>query len=66
MARVLTRCPSEGTVVHTGQHMTNAAFGAMGRAFAFRCPACHAVHQWAKEVAWLETAPGRNLEIADG
>ncbi len=46
--------------------MTNAAFGAMGRAFAFRCPACHAVHQWAKEVAWLETAPGRNLEIADG
>lgn len=66
MARVLTHCPVDGAVVPTGRHMNGATFKAMGGEFAFRCSACNAVHQWRKEAAWLESAPGRNLEIADG
>ena len=66
MTRILTRCPADDAVVPTGRHMTEAAFAAMGGRFAFRCPACNAVHHWRKEDAWRETAPGRNLENADG
>jgi hypothetical protein len=66
MARILTHCPTGGGVVATGRHMTEPAFAAMGGRFAFRCSACNAVHHWRKEDAWFETAPGRNLEIADG
>lgn len=66
MTRILTRCPADGGVVPTGRHMTPAAFATMEGRFAFRCPACNAVHHWRKEDAWREVAPGRNLETAYG
>ena len=66
MARILTRCQSEGGIVHTGRHMTQAAFDGMAGLFAVRCPACNGVHHWRKEDAWQEGQPGRNLVEAVG
>jgi hypothetical protein len=56
MARVLTRCPTQGSIVPTGHRMTEAQLTAAQARYAFRCSACGYIHQWTRPDAWLEAS----------
>ncbi len=59
ISRVLINCPETGQAVGTVLRMRQSAFEALRGEYGFRCPRCGRIHNWRKEDAWLETAPGR-------
>lgn len=56
MPRILTTCPTTGTLVPTGQRTPGFDLATMGEGHAFRCPACEQPHHWRAEDAVVETS----------
>ncbi|THD81292.1 MAG: hypothetical protein E7812_04640 [Phenylobacterium sp.] len=54
MPRILTTCPTTGTLVPTGQRAPAFDLTTMGEGHAFRCPACDKPHVWHAEDAVVE------------
>jgi hypothetical protein len=54
MPRILTTCPTTGTLVPTGQRAPAFDLAAMTQAHAFRCTACDQPHSWRAEDAVVE------------
>jgi hypothetical protein len=54
ISRVLIKCPTLGTNVHTVHRMRASAFEAMRGQYSFRCDRCGEIHTWRREDAWLE------------
>jgi hypothetical protein len=58
VSRVLIQCPETGATVGTVLRLRPSAFEALHGEYGFRCPRCGKVHNWRREDAWLEKAPG--------
>jgi hypothetical protein len=58
ISRVLIHCPETGETVGTVFRLRPSAFEALRGEYGFRCTRCGKVHNWRKEDAWLEAAPG--------
>ena len=56
IGRVLIKCPTSGTNVHTVYRLRPSAFEALRGEYSFRCDRCGEVHTWTREDAWLEDA----------
>jgi hypothetical protein len=54
MPRILTTCPTTGTLVPTGQRTPAFDLATMGEGHAFRCPVCNEPHRWRAEDAVVE------------
>ena len=58
ISRVLIQCPETGETVGTVLRLRPSAFEALRGQYGFRCARCGNIHNWCKEDAWLEKAPG--------
>ena len=61
MTAVLMKCPSTGSTVPTGSHVTRAeesAGAVLGAGGSFRCASCNQIHTWTKGDVTLSSWPG--------
>lgn len=55
MSRILTTCPTSGTLVPTGHRTSEIDLATMSAPRSFRCTVCKEIHTWAAHEATIET-----------
>jgi hypothetical protein len=63
MPRIITKCPTTERDVPTVYRMSQIQLDELEGEFAFRCPACDAIHRWRREAAWVEPGLAKAPEI---